>query len=177
MKVNEALPRGEFAVDAAKNYGSDMHRYLVRRLRQPQDAEDLAQEVYMRLMRVRQVDLIRNPKAYIWQVVGQVLGEFIRQGRISATRVIYDTESVERQGNESTELATDGAVQRLCTQQELTDALRQLPPVHRAAILLQARYGFTLKEIAQRLNLTPRTVKRYLADAKDQLMALLWNQG
>ena len=37
-----------FDVSSFRNYDKQLHRYLARRLMQRQDAEDLAQEVYLR---------------------------------------------------------------------------------------------------------------------------------
>ena len=48
--------------------GRDLLRFLASRLPNAADAEDLAQEVYLRLMRIDDVGLIRDPRAFALRV-------------------------------------------------------------------------------------------------------------
>jgi RNA polymerase sigma-19 factor, ECF subfamily len=168
------VPR--FAAQAAASYGARLHRFLARRLRQNRDAEDLAQEVYMRLLYVEQADLIQNPQAYIFKVAGQVVGEFHKRAQVTQEHLTYDTETVERLADQVPDETTDDLAQRLCTQDQLRRALAELAPMHRMVLLLKKYEGHSYKEIARRLSLSERTVERYLADAKEQLKTLLWDR-
>ncbi len=58
-------------------------RYLARRLTQRQDAEDLAQEVYLRLLRVDAAKRVQKPVAYIFGIAvpcGRRLQERLQTG-------------------------------------------------------------------------------------------------
>src|SRR5690242_7809262 len=47
----------------AQGGGNDLVRFIARRLRSVADARDLAHEAYVRLLRVKRKDLIRDPQA------------------------------------------------------------------------------------------------------------------
>ena len=51
-------------------------RFLARRARAGVDARDLAQEAYVRLLRLDRKDLIREPLAYVYRVASNLLHEF-----------------------------------------------------------------------------------------------------
>jgi DNA-directed RNA polymerase specialized sigma24 family protein len=46
----------------ASEFGEDLLRFLARRVRTAIDAHDLAQEAYVRLLRLDRKDLIRDPQ-------------------------------------------------------------------------------------------------------------------
>ena len=56
--------------------------------------------------------------------------------------------------------------------QAVDTLLHGLPPVVRRAFLLSQLEGYTYAEIAQTLNVTVRTVQRYLTKAMEQCMVL-----
>jgi DNA-directed RNA polymerase specialized sigma24 family protein len=57
-------------------------RYFVRRVRRRSDAEELAQEVYLRLLRVADADALRNPEAYLYAIAANLLKEHAVQQSI-----------------------------------------------------------------------------------------------
>src|SRR5262249_59969631 len=60
----------------AQGCGSDLVRFIARRLRSVADARDLAHEAYVRLLRVKRKDLIRDPQAYLYRIAANILYEF-----------------------------------------------------------------------------------------------------
>ncbi len=57
-------------------YGADLYFFLLSRLKNEQDAKDVVQEIYLRLLRLGQGELVRNPHAYVYFVASQVLTQF-----------------------------------------------------------------------------------------------------
>ena len=60
-KANEKLVESLFAAR-----GDDLLRYLASRLPNGEDAKDLAQETYLRLLRGNRGELVRHPEAYLF---------------------------------------------------------------------------------------------------------------
>src|SRR5437868_9304116 len=60
----------------AQGCGNDLVRFIARRLRSVADARDLAHEAYVRLLRVKRKDLIRDPQAYLDRIAANILYEF-----------------------------------------------------------------------------------------------------
>lgn len=52
-----------------------LQAFFRRRIRAKADAQDLAQEVYVRMLRVRDQDAIRNPVLYLYTVANNLAKE------------------------------------------------------------------------------------------------------
>lgn len=154
-------------MDVFANYHRELHRFLVRRLRGAQEAGDLMQEVYLRLLRTERSELIREPRAYIYGIASHVVHEFCMRSR--RDRVMYDSVALERLDNEGAYADHSGLAEHLGAQQLFERALSRLPPIRRAVFLLSKRDGLSLEEVAERLNLSAHTVKKYLFQAMAQI--------
>src|SRR5580692_11475021 len=77
-----------FVSGLASRYGDRLRRFLSQRLRNVSDAPDLAQEVFLRLMRVEHHETIRSPEAYLFTVASHVLHQHALKQ--SATPVSVD---------------------------------------------------------------------------------------
>jgi DNA-directed RNA polymerase specialized sigma24 family protein len=67
--------RRDFWAQKSSEYRSALNRYFRRQVSDPADAEDLAQEVYLRLLRVEQNATIQNPEAYLYTIAVNLLRE------------------------------------------------------------------------------------------------------
>jgi DNA-directed RNA polymerase specialized sigma24 family protein len=82
-----------FADTVLDRYRYALRRFLIQRLRNAQDASDLSQEVYLRLLRVPDATLVRQPRAYLFRIAANVLYEFhMRQQHESVT---FDSEMLD----------------------------------------------------------------------------------
>lgn len=54
----------------------DLKRYLSQRVANRAEAEDLAQEIYLRLLRIERQDLIRSPEALLFRVASNAVFEW-----------------------------------------------------------------------------------------------------
>lgn len=76
--------------------GEDLVRFLARRVRAGVDARDLAQEAYVRLLRLDRKDLIREPLAYVYRVASNLLHEFElkRRADLEVARRLTDEQTI-----------------------------------------------------------------------------------
>lgn len=156
-----------FASTFFLKYAADLHRYLLRRVGRPADADDLAQEVFLRLLRVRHSDRVLKPLAYLYGIASHVVHEFrIREGQ---SRVTYDSTAVEHVAEHPEQLAGDDFSDQLQLQQLLERALLRLPPGQRAVLLLVKRDGLSHEEAAKAAGLTVQTVEKYMVTAKARI--------
>lgn len=152
-----------FVLAVEARYGRRLRRFLAARLVNPADAADLAQEVFLRLLRVERQDKIRNPEAYLLTIASHILHEHsLRQAALPASLDI--TEAIA-----DAAMATDADVAlQLHVQRNLESldrALARLSLKARAAFVLHHRDGCTVDEIASRLELSRSMVKKHLANA------------
>ena len=106
------------------------------------DAPDLAQEVYVRMLRVSDTDAIRNPELYLYTVASNLVKEHAVLDRWQARGVNLDEANIQQQLGELPTL--DGQLDVTQRVARLRTVLAQLSPKCRAAVILQYRHGLEL---------------------------------
>src|SRR5690606_20290440 len=81
-----------------------LQQYLRARLANEEDAAELAQEAYLRLLRVKRVDLIRHPQAYLFRIAHNLLHE-LYTGRRLVSEADVDLDLLESEEPSPHELA------------------------------------------------------------------------
>lgn len=157
-----------------EQYRGGLQRYLMRRLEHAQNAQDLAQEVYLRLLRVEAGDLVRQPQAYMYRIASHVVYEFRLREEREQKYVTVNSEVMAELADRVGETSTDEQWHAINTERELARLFAQLPPVEQAIVLLQKRDGLSYKEVAEKLDLSVHTVKKYLFRALLRLRQSEW---
>jgi RNA polymerase sigma factor (sigma-70 family) len=143
----------------AKNGGA-LRAFFRKRLPQPQDAGDLAQEVYVRMLRLSDAGTIRHPEAYLYTVASNLAREHrVIERRRGST---IDIEEAEIEGELAELSGVIGDIDTERRVKHLREVLRQLPPKCYAVVALQYWHGMSYAEIAAELGISVRMVKRYL---------------
>ena len=142
-------------------------RYFGRRLPSDIDPADLAQEVYLRLLRLSDLENIREPRAYLYHLARNIAAEWrARQAR----RGLHSSAELD----DLIELTTpETEAQEALESRQLDEALRRLPPMARAVAYLKIHCGQTHEEIAEQLAISPRMVRKHLTVAYAGLRAQL----
>lgn len=158
-----ANDRSTFVATIATQYGKRLRRFLSVRLRNASDVPDLAQEVFLRLLRVDHHDAIRSPEAYLLTVASHVLHQHaVLQAAIPPTVDISDLYAEFRTNAEENPEAQAALQQQL---DDLERTLLQLPARESSALLLHRFDGYSIEEIGQKLGVARPTAKKYLAKA------------
>ncbi|HWZ63892.1 MAG TPA: RNA polymerase sigma factor [Steroidobacteraceae bacterium] len=141
--------------------GSALRAFLLRRTRRHPEAADIAQEVYVRMLRIPDMGAIRNPEAYLYTVASNLAKEHAQRQSRDRLAVDVDDPAVQEQLAElpvlGGEVDTEQRVARL------REVLGQLSPKCRAAVELQYWHGLSYEEIALRLGVSTHMVKKYLS--------------
>jgi RNA polymerase sigma factor (sigma-70 family) len=141
--------------------GSALRAFLLRRTRRHPEAADIAQEVYVRMLRIPDMGAIRNPEAYLYTVASNLAKEHAQRESRDRLAVDVDDPAIQEQLAElpvfGGELDTEQRVARL------REVLEQLSPKCRAAVELQYWHGLSYEEIALRLGVSAHMVKKYLS--------------
>lgn len=156
----------QFAASAVGSHHEELHRFLRRRVWHAQDLDDAVQEVYLRLLRVKNSELVRNPLAYLYGVASHVVREF-NLGK-HHTHMVYDSEAAEALMESASPAESGGQFER-----QVSEALGQLTDSRLAVLLLERRDGLTHAQIAQKLGLSVHTVKKYSVEALAHVRASL----
>ncbi|WP_157995229.1 RNA polymerase sigma factor [Peristeroidobacter soli] len=149
-----------FVRQVVAEIGTDLVRYLRRRVRPGTDARDVAQEAYVRLMRLDRKDLIRDPEPYLFRLATNLIHELeLKRGNDDARLMRWTRE------HDEPELPAEVQADAPTLRNRIDQALRQLNPTCRAVLIFHRRDGMTYDEIAARLGISSSMVKKYLATA------------
>jgi RNA polymerase sigma-70 factor (ECF subfamily) len=154
-----------------RRWRAPLRKYLNIRLSVgASDLDDVAQEVFLRLLRYNNMELIQHPQAYLFKMAANVAGEWAMRSR---HRYLYDASWLDDLRAESD---PEHEVAREATHQQLRRALADLPPRQREVLRLLYGEGFTRALIAERLNISERIVKRDLTNAYCRLRTALGDE-
>jgi RNA polymerase sigma-70 factor (ECF subfamily) len=158
MNQSQSNDSGRLAEDLARKHGTDLVRFIARRLRSETDARDLAQEAYVRLLSVRRQDLIRDPRPYLYRIAANILYEFELKRKADVVgQTHWSQEQLVDEGPDEME----SLHLRSC----LESVLEQLSPKCRTVLILHRRERMTYEEIGARIGISTSMVKKYLAQA------------
>jgi RNA polymerase sigma factor (sigma-70 family) len=144
-------------------HGERMRAFFGKRLRRQPEVAELVQEVYLRMLRVRDIDLIQNPEAYLYTVASNLAKEHAMQARGFQQPLELEDPSVQAQ---LAELPTFGHdIDTAVRVKRLREVLRQLSPKCQAAVVMHYWHDMTYEAIADRLEISAHMVKKYLSQA------------
>jgi RNA polymerase sigma factor (sigma-70 family) len=137
-------------------------RGFLARIAHLSDVDDLVQESYLRLLKMREQGRLRSPRGLLFAVARNAAHDLFRRRGTSATSPITETEAdcVLEEGPTTAEI--------VCRQQEvelLTAAIETLPERCRAVFLLRQFENLSQREIATRLGIAEHTVESQLTKA------------
>lgn len=162
--------RAEGFEAAFRGYDSELRGFLARRLRRSAvSPDDVRQEVYLRILRFKCVDLVREPRAYLYKVARHVLYDFHhREQRDVALKGRCRGSTPDR----SLLVDGDDTAVRIDNRRCLETMLNQLPPQFSAVLTLRLGRDMSHQEVARELDMSVHTVKKYvhLALARLRLM-------
>lgn len=165
-----------FATSLFGRYRRELHRFLMRRLRQPQDVDDLAQEVYLRLLRLDDEKVIHKPLAYLYGIASHVLADHRTGVEQERECITVDSEIIDEWCDTPSCILPDDLADRLNLQQQIDRCVAQLPPTHAAVLLAHKRDGMSYEEVAARLDLSIHTVEKYVTQAKARCRTMAWER-
>lgn len=169
--ADRAQPIAPLAALAFRKYAVELHRYIERRMRSHVCAADLTQEIFERFLQVNDADAVRNPQAYLYGIASHVVREALFREERSPVR--FDSVVVEEAGDQLVHALPDDMAERLALEQDLKEALAQLPTMHRVVLLLVKRDGLSYEETVRRTGLSLSTVTSYVFEARARVKIFL----
>ncbi len=157
-----------FISELMTRHGQSLQRYITRKLGNPADAAEVAQETFLRLYRLEHPEQLDNARAFMFQVASNLAIDQLRRRSLhfrflkSESRAVEDPEFVHATA------ATASPEQILSAREKLArifQAVDALPDKCRQAFLLHRISGLSYSEIAQELGVTVSSVEKYIQQA------------
>ena len=145
-------------------HSNGVYRFIVKNIRNTQDAEDIVQSAFEKLWINRERVTPLKAKSYLYTVAYHQMIDVIRkENKKPTTNEYMEVDQVTHQT--SSEL-----------KQNLLSAINQLNPTQKSLVLLKDYEGYSYQEIGEIMNLSESQVKVYLHRArlflKTQLLEL-----
>jgi RNA polymerase sigma-70 factor (ECF subfamily) len=152
--------------DAYWRFRSQLRACFARGMpRHPGLVDDLMQITYEQLLRLKPGG-VRDPEAYVFTVARNVLRVWLRSARREEHRYVRcEDEELESYAADLNGLWLQDDSGLAVAEAEFDRILNQLPRASRVALLRQVRDGWTYRQIATELGVSPNTVKDYIVKA------------
>lgn len=149
------------------NHAQGLVRFLYRKVKNWEDAEDIAQNAFIRIQRLTQTGELDNPKAYLYQTASNLAIDKIRREKLHTAYVqseMIDTTA----GIQPVETDTHCPERQLRAREQLNKveaALAQLPHKCRQAFMLHRVRNLSYNDIAKEMNVSVSSVEKYILQA------------
>jgi RNA polymerase sigma-70 factor (ECF subfamily) len=157
----------------------NLYGAALRFTRNPQDAEDLVQETYLRAFRgFAGFQEGTNLRAWMYRILTNTFINIYRKKQREPVTVqdddIEDWYLYDRLGSSTVEASAESEVLEKLPDEDVQRALEALPEGFRMAVLLADVEGFSYKEIAEIMDIPIGTVMSRLHRGRKALQKALW---
>ena len=149
------------------SHAQGLVRFLYRKVKNWEDAEDIAQNAFIRIQRLTQNGELENPKAYLYQTASNLAIDKIRREKLHTAYVQSETVDSSA-GIPTTDNDTFCPERQLRARQQLQKveaALAQLPIKCRQAFMLHRVRNMSYNDIAKEMNVSVSSVEKYILQA------------
>lgn len=152
--------RETFLRELSARYRQPLIAYFQRRVRSREEAEDLTQEVFLRLARRLDIEQVDNAEAFLFRTAVNLLRDRSRRGKTAASHM---QELVHRAGVE--ELSPERVVESRQSLASVLRALDELDERTRDVFILHRLEGMRHAEIAGLYGVSVSSVEKYIIKA------------
>ncbi|MCS6624519.1 sigma-70 family RNA polymerase sigma factor [Roseibacterium beibuensis] len=159
-------PGGDALADLNTRFARPLRSFFRKRACNEQEADDLVQEVFVRLAAREPAASMDHAEAYIFQIAANLLRD---RARRQATRSAADRALEAKGGNSFEEISPERVLlgkQRLAL---LERVLGELPERTRVVFLLHRFEELKYAEIATRLEISVSSVEKHMMEAMRQI--------
>ncbi|SFK69421.1 RNA polymerase sigma factor [Methylocapsa palsarum] len=164
--------RSKFLEDLFALSRRELLQILTRRVG-AQDAPDLVQETYLRLLRHQETAPIEEPRAFLHTIAINLARDYRRRRRTQQKHIDlgFDPEALPSAAPQS-----EQQIEANDRMRRLLDAVEDLPPRCRQVLIMRRFEDLHQTEIAARLGISRNMVEKHLRLALHRLQSAL-NQG
>jgi len=156
LMENKDSDPSRWFVEEALPHERDLRAWAGARFSQVKDLDDLVQEAFLRLLRVRESGPVANPRAFLFVATRNLALNQLRHRRYETPEDNAEVDPMSIADEVSTPL-------EVAIQEEdinlLVKAIQSLPKRCRQVMTLRKIYGLSQREVAHRLGISEHTVE------------------
>jgi RNA polymerase sigma factor (sigma-70 family) len=148
--------------ETIRRHHDSLVRFLRQRLRVKEDAVDIAQEAYIRMMQYEGSSKIHSPGSMLFRIAINIANDL---GRADAVRRVSEQVPIDGLELASTQPSADRQIAASQDLQILYRAIEQLPPKCRQVFLLSRAQRMTYPQIAAHCGISVKMVEKHIGHA------------
>ena len=142
-----------------KKYCKRLYGFVIKFIKQKEDAEEIVQEVFLKIWESREkIDIYSSFEAYLFTMAYNITINLLRK-RINQDRYIAHLKSIQTV-DEAADTIDEVEYKELAA--KVQSLVTQLTPRQQEIFYLSREKGLTHEEIAKKLNISTNTVKNHL---------------
>ena len=146
-------------------------QFFRRSGRNPQEAEDLRHDVYLRVCEVAQTGIPNPTKPLVFAIARNLVIDQVRHEQIVPIEAVADLDELNIAADVPDPERSTTAREELRLVQAALDAL---PPRCRDAVVMRKIEGLPRRAIAARMGITEKTVRRHISDGMAALASAVY---
>jgi RNA polymerase sigma factor (sigma-70 family) len=157
-------PKNETAV-LVDELAPPLVRYLSTKVRNSEDANDLAQEAFLRMHKFQQSSQLENARAFLYRTANNLVIDQMRRAQVH-DRYLHSTSCQD--WDDETDECAPSAERTASAEQELAhiyQLIEQLPPKIRRAFVLHRNSDRSYQQIADEMGVSTSMVEKYIVKA------------
>ena len=168
----------QFVRELFQRHQLSLYRYVSGLLRSREEAQEIVQEAYLRMIRQSDFDRLReNARAYLFSTATNLARDLFRGRAVRELKRERDLFVSLIPENVQWDNRPDLALEGEQTGQILLAALDRLDPQIKSALLLHRFRDMTYEQIGAQLSVSVRTAKRYVKEGLDVIARQLKRQS
>jgi RNA polymerase sigma-70 factor (ECF subfamily) len=153
-----------------KQYKNKVFNYAIYMMKNQMDAEDVTQEVLIRTWQNIDKFNFNAAKAWMMRTTHNLCIDYLRRNNLQSKRTIDVNEDYHEEISDGTIDGNPGkAAEMLITEEEVKEAINNLPERLKSPFVLYELQGFKYKEISKILDVPLNTIKVNILRARKQL--------
>jgi len=143
------------------NYADNIYRFVLKHIKNVDAARDIVQETFAKVWVKRETIEFSKARSYFFTTAHHILIDTVRKEKYMQDETAIDREYYQK------------PIGNLDLQEQLEEALDQLPEIQRTVVLLRDYEGYAYDEIGEITNLKESQVKVYIFRARKRLNEIL----
>lgn len=143
-----------------RNNENAIRKFLWRYVSSRHEIEDITQETILRALQAEKSREIREPKAFLFGIAKNIVRKELHR---KSRNLIDFIEDFDNEQHFSYETDTEGLMDARQRLMVFWEAVATLPPQCQRVFVLKKVYGYSHKEISNRLNISVSTVEKHAA--------------
>ncbi|MEM7099840.1 MAG: RNA polymerase sigma factor [Pseudomonadota bacterium] len=156
----EASSKSQFIADLFSHQSTPLVKYLTARFRSVDEAQEVAQEAWLRLYRLEKPETLDNAKAFLFQTASNLSIDRIRRQNLER-KYQPDSEEVSQ--------SVEASVEAQLALRQVEAALHELPNKCRQAFVMHRHKNLSYPNIAKELGVSTSMVEKYIIQALKHL--------